>query len=46
MKMGGCRMDIAKRDAVKWFEFFAQLPEDEGLPPHQQEIAYATLTQI
>ena len=39
-------MDIAKKDAVKWFEFFAQLPEDEGLPPRQQEIAYATLTQI
>ena len=39
-------MDIAKKDAIKWFEFFAQLPEDEGLPPRQQEIAYATLTQI
>ena len=22
-------MDIAKKDAVKWFEFFAQLPEGE-----------------
>ena len=29
-----------------WFEFFAQLPEDEQLMPHQQEIAYAVLAQI
>lgn len=39
-------MKIAKKDALLWFEFFAQLPEDEELMPHQQEIAYAVLSQI
>ena len=39
-------MDIARKDAVKWFEFFAQLPEEEELAPRQQEIALATLAQI
>lgn len=29
-----------------WFEFFAELPEGEILPPHQTEIAYAALAQI
>ena len=39
-------MKISKKDAQMWFEFFAQLPEDEQLMPHQQEIAYAVLAQI
>ena len=39
-------MYISKKDALAWFEFFAQLPEDEPLPPRQQEIALAALSQI
>lgn len=39
-------MKISKKDALMWFEFFAQLPEDEELPVFQQEIAYAVLAQI
>ena len=39
-------MKISKQDALYWFEFFAQLPEDEELSPRQMEIVYATLAQI
>lgn len=39
-------MYISKKDALMWFQFFAQLPEDEALMPWQQEIVYATLAQI
>ena len=39
-------MYISKQDALAWFEFFAQLPEEEPLPPRQQEIALAALSQI
>ncbi len=39
-------MYISKKDALTWFEFFAALPEEEGLMPRQQEIAYAVLAQI
>ncbi len=39
-------MKISKKDALMWFDFFAQLPEDEPLQIKQQEIMYATLTQI
>lgn len=39
-------MKISKRDALMWFRFFAELPEGELLPPHQQEIALATFAQI
>ena len=39
-------MLISKADALAWFEFFAELPEDEPLLPRQQEIALATLAQI
>ena len=39
-------MYISKQDALTWFEFFAELPEDEPLPPRQQEIALAALAQI
>ncbi len=39
-------MKISKKDALMWFEFFAQLPEEEEILPHQQELIYATLAQI
>lgn len=39
-------MKISKRDALTWFSFFAQLPEDEELPARQQEIMYAVFAQI
>ena len=39
-------MYISKKDALAWFEFFAELPEDEALMPRQQEIVLATLSQI
>lgn len=39
-------MKISKRDALMWMEFFAALPEDEELPPRQQEIALSALAQI
>lgn len=39
-------MKISKRDALMWFTFFADLPEEEELPPRQQELVYATLSQI
>ena len=39
-------MKISKKDALMWFEFFAELPEGEPLMPRQQEIAYAVFAQI
>ena len=39
-------MKISKKDALMWFEFFAQLPEDEALLIRQQEIVYAAFAQI
>ena len=39
-------MYISKADALNWFEFFAQLPEEEALSPRQQEIAWAVIAQI
>ena len=39
-------MKISKKDALMWFQFFAELPEDEQLTPNQQEIVYATMAQI
>lgn len=39
-------MKISKRDALLWFRFFAQMPEDEGLTTRQQELAYAVIAQI
>ena len=39
-------MKISKQDALAWFEFFAQLPEDEELLVWQQEIVYAVYAQI
>ncbi|WP_346354739.1 radical SAM protein [Azotosporobacter soli] len=39
-------MKIPKKDALLWFEFFAQLPEDEEIMTRQQELIYATFAQI
>ena len=39
-------MKISKQDALTWFRFFAELPEDEDLLPRQQEIAWAVFSQI
>lgn len=39
-------MKISKRDALLWFDFFASLPEDEELPPRQQEIVFAVFAQV
>ena len=39
-------MKISKKDALMWFRFFAELPEDEPLLPHQQEMAWAVISQI
>ena len=39
-------MKISKKDALMWFSFFAELPEDEELMTKQQEIAYAVFAQI
>lgn len=39
-------MNISKKDALTWFEFFSALPDEEELMTRQQEIAYATFAQI
>ena len=39
-------MKISKKDALMWFEFFAQLPAEEDLMTKQQELVWATLAQI
>ena len=39
-------MNISKADALRWFEFFSELEDCDALPPRQQEIALATLSQI
>ncbi len=39
-------MKISKKDALTWYRFFAELPEDEALMPHQQELAWAVIGQI
>lgn len=39
-------MNISKKDALVWFEFFASLPPEEELPPRQQEIVCAVCAQI
>lgn len=39
-------MKISKKDALLWFEFFAELPEDEELSTMQEEIIYSTFAQI
>ena len=39
-------MRISKKDALTWFRFFAELPEEEPLGCRQQEIALAVFSQI
>lgn len=39
-------MKIPKKDALIWFDYFAQLPEDEELNPKHMEIIYSTFAQI
>lgn len=39
-------MKIAKNDALIWFDFFSQMPEEEELSVKQEEIVYATFAQI
>ena len=39
-------MKISKKDALTWFQFFAELPEYEEISLRQQELVYATLAQI
>ena len=39
-------MKISKQDALNWFRFFAELPEEEPLGCRQQEIALAVFAQI
>lgn len=39
-------MKISKKDALTWFRYFAELPEDEPLGCRQQEIALAVFSQI
>ncbi len=39
-------MKISKSDALIWFDFFSQLPEDEEISIKQEEIIYATFAQI
>ena len=39
-------MKISKNDALLWFDFFSQLPENEEISIKHEEIIYATFTQI
>jgi len=39
-------MKISKKDALMWFEFLAELPEEEELSSMHEEIVYATFAQI
>ena len=39
-------MKISKEDALNWFRFFAELPEDQPLGCRQLEIALAVFSQI
>lgn len=39
-------MKISRSDALLWFDFFSQLPEDAELTIEQEEIIYAVLAQI
>ncbi len=39
-------MKISKKDALTWFRFFAEMPEEEDLGPRQTEIAGAVFAQI
>ncbi|WP_018702817.1 radical SAM protein [Anaeromusa acidaminophila] len=39
-------MKISKQDALIWFDYFSQLPEQEELSTKHEEIIYATFAQI
>lgn len=39
-------MKISKKDALIWFDFFSQLPEDEEISVKHQEIINSTFAQI
>ena len=39
-------MKIPKKDALTWFTFFSELPEEEELGARQQELVYAVFAQI
>jgi len=39
-------MKISKTDALLWFDYFSQLPEDEEISVKQEEIIYSTFAQI
>ena len=39
-------MKISKKDALQWFEFFSELPDDEEISAEHEEIIYATFSQI
>ena len=39
-------MKISKQDALIWFDFLAQLPEEEEISVKHEEIVYATFAQI
>lgn len=39
-------MKISKNDALIWFDYFAQMPDDEQLTTKHQEIINSTLAQI
>ena len=39
-------MKISKNDALLWFDFFSQLPENEEISIKHEEIIYATFAQI
>jgi len=39
-------MKISKKDALIWFDFFSQLPEEEEISIKYEEIIYSTFAQI
>jgi Uncharacterized conserved protein related to pyruvate formate-lyase activating enzyme len=39
-------MKISKKDALIWFDFFSQLPEEEEISTKHEEIIYSTFAQI
>lgn len=39
-------MKISKNDALIWFDFFSQLPEEEEISVKHEEIIYSTFAQI
>lgn len=39
-------MKISKNDALIWFDFFSQLPEEEEISIKHEEIIYSTFAQI